>query len=511
MTIRKRLTLWYASLLTFIILVLCVVIYGAMRVTMIAGIDNTLDETAVLIDTNSRFVRLPISFTDGLDYVFKLAHIDVFRASGVEVQVWMLEDAEMRWFDSSVNLANYSEPLDQQSLGSTDIKYSFVDIQGDGGFAAWRVRTSPIWLNDELRGSIQVAVSMQSFQQMTQALLLVMAVCCVAAVAGSALLSMWLAVRMTRPIEDITQAAQRVVETKDLSVRLPWHGPKDELGRLNDVFNRMMERLQHLFRVQQQFVHDISHELRTPLTGISGNVQLIQRYGLDSNMDALEAIQADTDRMSRLVNDLLMLARADYGGLHIDLLPVDLDSVVMTTFDRRRTMSKEGLVTFKMSQMEPLRINGNSDWLTQLLLNLYDNALKFTPDGGSITTSLYSDGQYAMIEVSDTGVGIKTEDLPHVFDRFYQSDRARTHTGGGFGLGLSIAKWIVDEHGGDIRVESSPGSGTTFSIMLPLLNPPPLPKETHTEVTRPRLPAIRRSRSPQDTPISQTEKSTDRG
>lgn len=507
MTIRKRLTLWYASLLTLIILVLCVVIYGVMRLTMIAAIDNTLDETAVLIDTNSRFIRLPINFTEGVEYVFELAHIDVFRASGVEVQVWLRsKDGELRLFDSSANLISYSAPLDKHSLGNTDVKYSFVDIQGESGLVAWRVLTSPIWFDDELAGSIQVAVSMQSFQQMTSALLLVMVVCCIAAVTGSALLSMWLAMRMTRPIEDIIQAAQRVVETKDLSVRLPWNGPNDELGRLNDVFNRMLERLQHLFRVQQQFVHDISHELRTPLTGISGNVQIIQRYGLDANADALEAIQADTDRMSRLVNDLLMLARADYGGLHIDLLPVDLDAVVMETFDRRRAIARERLVTFKLSQLEPMRIVGNSDWLTQLLLNLYDNALKFTPDGGSITTSLYNDGRYGVIEVSDTGIGIKTEDLPHVFERFYQSDRARTHTGGGFGLGLSIARWIVDEHGGDIRVESSAGRGTTFFVMLPLLNPPALPKETHSEVTRPRLSAIRRGRSPHDEPAAHVEK-----
>jgi signal transduction histidine kinase len=499
MTIRKRLTLWYASLLTLIILALCLVIYGVMRVTMQADIDATLSETAMLIETNSRFVRLPLNRPEGQRYLFELALLDVFRASGVEVQVWLSEDGQFRLFDSSANLANYTAPLDGHGLGSTNAHYSYVQIPGEDGIGAtWRVRTSPIWVNEQIAGSIQVAASMTPIQQTTRALVVVMGACCLVAVISSTLLSMWLAMRMTRPIEDITRAAQRVVETKDLSVRLPWHGPDDELGRLNEVFNRMLERLQHLFGVQQQFVHDISHELRTPLTGISGNLQLIQRYGLDT--DSLDAMHADTERMSRLVNDLLLLARADYGGLHVDLAPVDLDGVVLEMFERGRVLAKDRAVSFRLGHIEPLRVNGNSDRLKQVMLNLLDNALKFTPDGGSILTDLYRDSQYAVIAVRDSGVGIKDEDLPHVFNRFYQSDRSRTHTGGGFGLGLSIVKWIVEAHGGVIRVESQVGGGTSFFVSLPLLDPAPLPEETHTEVTRPRLAAIRRGRPPGDAP-----------
>lgn len=488
MTIRKRLTIWYASLLTVIIVALCAVIFAVMRLAMIADIDKTLDETAVLIETNSRFVGLPI-VGQGQHYVFEMGQLDVFRASGVEVQVWLLENNEYRLFGASANLANVTEPLDKQALGVQKERYSYVS---DGSSTSWRVRTGPIWHNNELAGNIQVAASMHTVSQVSRALFLVMAACCAATIAGSAVLSMWLADRMVRPIEDVTRAAQRVVETKDLSVRLPWHGPTDELGKLIAVFNRMMERLEQLFGVQRQFAHDISHELRTPLTSISGNLQLLQKYGMDQQ--SLDAMQADTERMSRLVNDLLMLARADYGGIQINLEPIDLDTVVLSAYNQTHIMSKESGIEFKLDGVEPLRIQADSERIKQVIFNLYDNALKHTTAGGSITTGLYREGDHAVLEVKDTGTGIHPEDLPHIFERFYQGDRARAGSDEkrGFGLGLSISKWIVEAHSGDIRAESTPGIGTTFYVQFPLLDPPP----SHTEVTRPRLVALRRRANP---------------
>lgn len=488
MTIRKRLTLWYASLLTVIIVVLCAVIFLVMRVAITADIDTVLDETADLIETNSRFVGL-VGVSHGQRYVFELAQLDVFRASGVEVQVWLVEDGQYRLFDSSANLAGFASPLDQYALGSSSVRYGYMT---DGSDTVWRVRTGPIWFNEQLVGSIQVAASLHTVSQVSRALFLVMIVTSAATIASSALVSMWLANRMVQPIEEVTRAAQRVVETKDLSVRLPWHGPADELGTLIAVFNRMMERLEHLFGVQRQFAHDISHELRTPLTSISGNLQLIHRYGVDN--DSLEAMRADTERMERLINDLLMLARADYGGIQLNLDTLDLDAVVVAAFNQGRLRAKDRPISFVLSVVEPLRVRGDAERIRQALLNLYDNALKFTPDGGSVTTSLKREAGYAVIRVTDTGMGIHADDLPYIFDRFYQSDRARTHTheDGGFGLGLSIAHWVVDMHGGDIRAESSPGQGTTFIIQLPLLDASPTQDGSHADVTRPRMAAIRR-------------------
>ncbi|MBC8171981.1 MAG: HAMP domain-containing histidine kinase [Anaerolineae bacterium] len=490
MTLRKRLTLWSAGLLTLLIILLGSVIYGVMHWTMIASIDATLEETINLVEANSKFVVIPV-FGGASRVEIDLPKLDFFRASGVEVQVWKLDNNIWKLADSSANLAQYTSSMDPSALGTRTPKvYKNVNLAG----ATWRVRTSPMMdAQGQFVGNIQVAGSLEMVNRATKELLTVMLISCALTIAGSALLSMWLAKRLIQPIEDITFAAARVATTKDLATRLKWQGPMDEIGHLTSVFNHMMARLEHLFTVQQRFVADVSHELRTPLTAISGNLDLIKRYGMDP--DSLEAITDETERMKRLVNDLLLLARADYGALTVELTPIELDSVLLDVFRQGRGLTQNRQLELKIRHIEPLKINGNIDRLKQMLLNLLDNALKFTPDGGSITLSLHRNVNEAVIEVVDTGAGIAPDDLSRIFDRFYQSDPSRTHSSSaGFGLGLSIAHWIVTAHNGNIIVSSELDKGTTFTIKFPLYIVEAQPDPSHTEVTRTRLPTLRRNR-----------------
>ncbi|MBC8098995.1 MAG: HAMP domain-containing histidine kinase [Armatimonadetes bacterium] len=490
MTLRQRLTVWYAGLLTSIIILLGVVVYGVMRFTLIASLDATLEDTVQQVIHNTRLAVTP-EVGQPPKVIVDLPPLDFFRAAGVEVQIWTLEDGKPHLADSSANLVDYSTSLDHSALGShTDQVYSTILLDG----ASWRVRTSPIFdAQGDLVGNIQVAGSLALVNQASRELLSVIVVSCGLTIFGSALLSMWLSKRMLQPIEAITRAAATVAETKDLTTRLPWQGPMDELGQLTAVFNHMMVRLQHLFTVQQRFVADVSHELRTPLTAIVGNLELIKRYGVDDA--SLDAMTSETERMRRLVNDLLMLARADYGGVTVELTPIELDSLIMEVFRHARGLVQKRNLALRIAHVEPLRVNGNSDRLKQAVLNLIDNALKFTPDDGVVTLSLKRQGNYAVMSVTDTGVGIPNEDLSRVFDRFYQSDPSRVRQQGeGFGLGLSITHWIVTAHGGSIHAESDPGKQTTFIIQLPLheshLHHDP--DITHSAATRPRLPVLRR-------------------
>jgi signal transduction histidine kinase len=279
---------------------------------------------------------------------------------------------------------------------------------------------------------------------------------------------MWLSRKALRPIEGITEAASKIAQTDDLSTRLEWDGPMDELGRLTKVFNGMMERLQDLFSVQQRFVADVSHELRTPLTAIRGNLDLIKRYGVDA--ESLEAIESEAERMSRMVSDLLLLARADYGGLTLELEPLDLDTVVIEAHQQAKILAKDRDLVINIDHFEPVRIEGHADRMKQLLLNLLGNAIKFTPDGGRITLSLRQSGGKAILRVKDTGIGIGAEDIKHIFDRFYQVDKSRFRTGDSSGLGLAIAKWIVEAHHGTIGVESELGKGSTFIVEIPAVS-----------------------------------------
>jgi two-component system OmpR family sensor kinase len=290
--------------------------------------------------------------------------------------------------------------------------------------------------------------------------------------------------RALRPIESIASAASQITTGDDLSRRIPYNGPPDELGQLTEVFNATLGRLEDLFQVQRRFVADVSHELRTPLTVIQANADLIRRYGADP--DSLEAIASETKHMTRLIGDLLMLAQADAGELPILQENVELDTLVLDAYNRARVLDQNG-ATVELGRFEPVRVSGDEDRLKQLVLNLVSNAVKYTPAEGRVTLSVWPEGNKALIAVADTGEGIPPEDLPHIFDRFYRVDKARARKQGGAGLGLSIAQWIAESHGGRIAVESAPGVGTTFTVRLPRLIAPP---ESLRE-TRPNLRAAR--------------------
>jgi len=496
MTIRKRLTIWYAALLTLIIIIFGTITFVVMRLTMVTTIDSSLRETASLVARNSRLALAP-DFGAGSNVILELAKLDVFRASNVYVQAWRIQDGDLHFVDKSANLGPIDQPLDADALNSTSDEPSFSNVTIEG--VPLRVHTSPIVVQgDTVVGHIQVAADLDTVNRATELLLVVMLVSSGTAIIGAGALSLWFSHRALKPIDDIAAAASQIVDAEDLSIRLGWNGPQDELGRLISVFNQMMERLEHLFQVQRRFVADISHELRTPITTIRGNLDLIERYGLHEY--EMEAMKSETERMSRLISDLLMLARADYGGIEIELFPIDLDTIVLDVFEQAKVLVRERDLKIKMERFEPVRINGNPDRLKQMLLNLVTNAIKYTEDGGEISFSLKNLGLWAVITVSDTGAGIGEEHLSHIFDRFYQSDPARTHDGGGFGLGLSIAKWIVDEHKGTISVDSKLGAGTTFTVTLPT----PLQvveqhhhnTSIHTQATRPRIPVISRHEQP---------------
>ena len=466
MKFRTRLILWYSALLAIVIVAFGITVYSLLDRTLVEAVDRSLADTANLV-TNSSRVRLLGDFGPPTRRTFILPRLDLFRASGVEVQVWSVDQESPVLEAASVNLESYEEPLDVNTLGANEPVYSNVVIND----RAMRVLTSPMFARGKLLANVQAVAVLETVNSAREKLVVVMSAGGVLAIVGSVMVGMWLTRRALRPIHDLTAAAASIAETDDLNTRLPWHGPMDELGRLVSVFNAMMDRLQDLFSVQQRFVADVSHELRTPLTAIRGNLDLVKRYGMDDV--SMEAIESETERMSRMVNDLLLLARADYGGLTLELEALDLDTIVIEAHQQAQILVKDRDLTVTIQRFEPARVRGNADRLKQLLLNLLSNAIKFTPDEGRITINLYQQEDQAMLEVADTGIGIDTEDLKHIFDRFYQADTSRQrdsdHAVQSAGLGLAIVKWIVDAHDGEIEVASQPGKGTTFTVALPLL------------------------------------------
>lgn len=332
----------------------------------------------------------------------------------------------------------------------------------------WRVYVVPIHRDGTIVGYIegltplgQLDTSIQDFRILLPVLWLTSLV--VALVAGWAI-----AGRALRPIARMTQTAQTIALSQDLSRRIESPPRLDELGRLARTFNEMLESIETAYHTQQRFVSDASHELRAPLTAIQANLELLHRQSTMSETEreeALTEVERESARLARLVADLLVLARAD-AGTSLHHRPVDLDAIVLEAFRGARHLSQGQQLV--LDSLEPARVEGDEDRLKQLVLILLDNAIKYTPGDGRITLGLRCQNHSVEILVLDTGIGIAPEDLPLVFERFYRADPARNHDLGGTGLGLPIARWIVKQHGGEIMLKSQPGQGTTAIVRLPL-------------------------------------------
>lgn len=505
MTIRSKLILWYSGLLAIIIVVFSVSMFAVSRWVLVNSVDATLAETADQVLKNSRAEEIREFDVPSRIVVFlPPRQLDLFRASGVVVQLWEISGTPSL-LNASTDIAGYTQPLDPQAFAREIARYDtgesatasrltlndlslFTTVRINDG--DWRVYT----LSYDIRGwrlMLQAAAPFDTVNSASQGLLMMIIASASLALFGSVVIGSFLAARVVNPIDEIAKSAAQITAADDLKNRLQWSGPNDEMGQLVSVYNAMMARLEHLFSVQQRFVADVSHELRTPLTAIKGNFELIQRYGIDP--DSLDAIQSEVERMERLVSDLLLLARADYGGLELTPEPIEMDEVLSEAYREAKILAKDRDLKIMISAFEPVRVNADASRIRQLLSNLISNAIKFTPDGGTITLSLSKTPHHAVLEVCDTGIGMKADDLTRIFDRFYQADssRVRFSGGDGVGLGLSIAKWIVDAHHGRIEVKSEVGAGTTFRVSLPHMEEPD--KILSSAVTRPRLSIIRRN------------------
>lgn len=272
--------------------------------------------------------------------------------------------------------------------------------------------------------------------------------------------------RALSPVKKVTATAQGITSSSDLSRRVNYRGPRDEVGQLAATFDQMIEQLDGLIRSQRSFVADASHELRGPLTVIQGNLGLLRRnLSEEDRQESLRALEAEAARMTRVINDLLVLAEVESGLLEQQQM-VSLRELLLDAQDRATLLAGDRQIV--IGRQDDLWVKGDAHKLDQMINNLVGNAVKYTPEGGIITLSLSQEGDWARLDVADTGIGIPSEHLPHLFDRFYRVDKARSRAAGGTGLGLAIVKGIAEQHGGRVAVTSEVGKGTAFTVWLKL-------------------------------------------
>ena len=289
----------------------------------------------------------------------------------------------------------------------------------------------------------------------------------------ASLLGYWLGGRALAPVNRIIQSAKEV-GVQSLSRRLELPRAKDELRRLTETLNAMLDRIESSVKRITQFTADASHDLRTPLSLIRTNAELALRRPRSENeyRATLTKILAASEESAQLIEQLLTLARADAGAAQLSLELAPLVPVLQNVCQQARVLAQAKGLDFQDSlSSDPLVLYMDECAMERLLLALLDNAVKYTPAGGRVSLRAYSDDGHAVVETADSGIGIAESDLPHIFDRFYRTDQARSREVPGSGLGLAIARWIADGHKGTIEVESSLGNGALFRLRVPLADP----------------------------------------
>jgi len=457
MSIRLRLTILYSAIVALTLIAFSIMLYVVVsRVAM-----NT--EQQVLKDEATRI-------TSTVDVAnFPRISYPAARLAARETLV------QFRQRDGSVtgktdNLAQLTMELPLSQSAMADVfahgsRMDFVSMQ-DGQRLLVYSKSAKVQGLGPPFGVIQVARPMTSYYETLQTLRDILAVSTVVVTLLAFVIGYVLAGAALRPINRLRQTAQAIGSERDFSRRVKYDGPPDEVGRLAMTFNDMLAALQSAYQTQRRFVADASHELRTPLTTIRGNLGLMQLeppIGEEDRRAVMNDMVDESDRMIRLVNDLLMLARADAGRVPASE-PVEVGPLVEDVY-RQALLLAPSLVV-ERGASPSVSVTADRDALKQALLTLVDNAVKFTPPGGTVRLGVEAESGQASISVSDTGPGILADALPHIFERFYQADTART--GQGTGLGLAIAHTLVEAMGGAIAVESEPGRGSTFTITLPI-------------------------------------------
>jgi two-component system, OmpR family, sensor histidine kinase ArlS len=444
-TISGKLTILYATLFIIVLLVLNGAALLGLRYFVLNNARNSLDNTMEFV-----LGRFNTGFTAYEQDI-------VEEISKSEPGVYFRILLPNRTIVAQSNLLNEVEMPVQQG-------YNRLKIAG----RSFVYRSSLILIGGIFRGYLQAVRETTLEYHFLRVLSGILLTTSLVGSIGAIFVGNTVTRKTLKPISLITDTARKI-SISDLGQRLKIEGPEDELSDLTGTFNSMLERLEVAFHKQQDFVSDASHELRTPISVIQGYINLLDRWGKEEvkvRDEAIEAIKGEADNMKRLVENLLFLARGDSDKIEIKKDFFTVNELIEELIRESKILAKD--IKIDSHSNAAVSLYGDRKLIKQMLRAFVDNSLKYTPTGGEIIIDSSVEGEWLKLVVADTGMGISEEDLPHIFDRFYRVDKARSNERGSTGLGLAIAKWIIENHQGKVRVESRVGEGTRVSVYLPV-------------------------------------------
>ena len=450
-SIKFRLTIWYILTVGVLLVVFGTVSYYLLSKNLYRNLDDTLKSRVLELKGSIRFEGDRILLDQKVDEI-----VLIYNASG----------KLMNQLGANVDYVNIGRTVRRALLGSS----FFVSSQTPDGVDV-RFYAVPINRDSQTRLALIVGKVANDVLNVLAIFRIVILNSSIFLIVLTGLGGWFLAGRTLKPVDRITDIARGIGES-DLSRRIDVVSD-DELGRLAKTLNGMIARLEEAIVKERRFVADASHELRTPLAVLQAETSLALEKPRDQDAyrRSLETVSQEVAYMADMVGKLLILARSDAGRELLNVQEVDVAGVLTELVQDVEALAQDRGLALHFGPMDSVIVNGDRVRLRQLFLNILDNALRYTPSGGTISGSVQRRDDRAVITIGDTGMGIAADHLPFIFDRFYRADRVRTDGEGGTGLGLSIATSIAKMHGGTIEVESHVGEGTTFRVVLPLAAP----------------------------------------
>ena len=462
-----RLVTWYAGLLTLVFILLGTLMYFDLR----RFLENNLNQTQArraqqIADTMLAHIgttgegRFAFDVKDRYEPEVNDRFIRVTRHDGTVI------------YESGMPKDQSFDPTHLPAIGSSADKEFSRKLRlpdGDEMVIAALNYTTP----DKQQYLVEVGVPLAPVSTMLGHLFVQLSFGLPVALAIAILGGYFLVRRSLRPVEEIAHKAEQITH-HNLSERLPVARTGDEVERLSISLNHMISRIEDALQNSKRFVADASHELRTPLTVLLGELENLGRDSRfdKSTRDTIGSMLEEVERLTDIVEGLVALSRLDAGEAKMEWVKVDLGELAATTADQMNLLAEDKGISVQCEPVQAVVVEGDRSRLKQVVVNLLDNAIKYTPGGGSIQLTVSRQNGHAILDVTDSGIGIPADAVPHVFDRFFRVDKARTRNEGGAGIGLSIVKSICAAHSAEVEVESSVGKGSRFRVKLPLAQPP---------------------------------------